>query len=77
MTTLLKFNAVTPPATQPHDVIRSEQMVDDLLAALPLSCSTGLELFSVVTRAIGYGSADANLKAICARLQKHLQQQRS
>lgn len=71
---VIPFTSVPAPAATPHDVIRTEQMVDDFLRLLPMQCTTGQELFGVLTRAIGYGACDPNLKAACARLQKHLTQ---
>lgn len=70
------LNVRTPPVPTAHDVARAEKIIDDLLSALPLTCTTGTELFSCITKAIGYGTADASLKAIAHRLQKHLERAR-
>jgi len=74
---MLKFQSVTAPAATPHDEIRGEQLIDDLLSALPLTCATGDELFSTVVKGIGYASADRTLRAMLRRIQKELERRRS
>lgn len=58
------------------DLARISQAADDTIVAIGMSLCSGDELFSSLTREIGYGQADQRLRTFLHRVQRHIERQK-
>jgi hypothetical protein len=61
------------PRHETAEVLRAMTIAENVIATLPLCLTTGDEVFSALTSAVGYGDRDERLRGFCRALQKALE----